>query len=233
MSASKTQRSGRRRGAGKAPGPDARVLPAHDQIMQAARALFAERGFRDTTVRMIAQKARVNGAAVNYYFKSKDALYAAIFDEAFQKFGRPLGDLVGTVRDEASWRAALSTWFEFMLSLFLLDTPERALFRRLVAQERTAPTEFCRRIYDDVFLPVVDVLRVLLRMAMPDVPPVRFHATFILLLGTCACFMHRDPPWDELEIPAGVPREEWVRILRDEMVAQICARHSFQTNHVL
>lgn len=210
-----------------------RVLPAHDQIVQAARTLFAERGFRDTTVRAIAQKARVNGAAVNYYFKSKDALYAAIFDEAFQKFGRPLGNLVGTVRDEATWRGALSTWFEFMLSLFLLDTPERALFRRLVAQERSAPTEFCRRIYGDVFIPVVDVLRVLLRMAMPDETPEKFHAAFISLLGTCTCFMHRDPPWDELEICPSVSREEWVALLRDEIVATVCARHSFKTNRVM
>ena len=222
----KTANAGDGRGGGK-------IKPAHDQIVQAARTLFAERGLRDTTVRMIAQKARVNGAAVNYYFKSKDALYAAIFDEAFQKFGRPLGDLVGTVRDEASWRAALSTWFEFMLSLFLLDTPERALFRRLVAQERSAPTEFCRRIYDDVFIPVVDVLRVLLRMSMPDAPQDRFHAAFILVLGTCTCFMHRDPPWDELEISPSLPREEWVALLRDELVALVCSRHSFKTNRVL
>lgn len=210
-----------------------KVLPAHEQIVQAARTLFAERGFRDTTVRAIAQKARVNGAAVNYYFKSKDALYAAIFDEAFQKFGRPLGNLVGTVRDEETWRAALSTWFEFMLSLFLLDTPERALFRRLVAQERSAPTEFCRRISEDVFIPVVDVLRVLLRMAMPDEGREKFHAAFISLLGTCTCFMHRDPPWDELEICPSVSREEWVALLRDEIVALVCARHSFKTNRVM
>ena len=79
---------------------------ACDQILAAARELFAENGFRDTTVRMIARRANVNGAAVNYYFRSKEALYEAIFDQAFQKFGRPLEDLVGTVRDQATWKAA-------------------------------------------------------------------------------------------------------------------------------
>lgn len=206
--------------------------PVRDQIMQAARELFAEFGFRDTTVRAIAQKAHVNGAAVNYYFKSKDALYAAIFEEAFQKFARPLGNLVGTVRDEKSWREALEIWFDFMLSLFLLDTPERALFRRLVAQERSSPTEFCRRIYTDVFVPVVDVFRLLLRMALPDASPEKFQAAFILHLGACACFAHRDPPWDELEICPTVSREEWVTTLRDELVAGICSRYKFRTNEV-
>lgn len=201
--------------------------------MQAARVLFAERGFRDTTVRAIAQKARVNGAAVNYYFKSKDALYAAIFDEAFQKSARPLGNLVGSVHDEASWRAALSAWLDFMLSLFLLDTPERALFRRLVAQERSAPTEYCSRIYKDVFLPVVDVFRVLLRMAMPDAPREEFQAVFITHLGSCTCFMHRDPPWDGLELCPSLSREAWVALLREQIVASICARLSFKTNEVV
>ena len=207
-----------------------RTLPAYDQILTAARELFARNGFRDTTVRAIAQKAKVNGAAINYYFRSKEALYEAIFDQAFQKFGRPLEDLVGTVSDEATWKAALEQWFDFMLSLFLLDTPERALFRRLVAQERSSPTEFCRRIYDDVFLPVVGVFRALLRMALPDASPAAFQAAFVTALGSCTVFMHRDPPWDEIELCPSVDREAWVRLLRDEIVAGLTARHSFRTN---
>ena len=160
-----------------------RTVPAYEQIMTAARELFAKNGFRDTTIRMIAQKAKVNGAAINYYFSSKEALYEEIFDQAFQKFGRPLGDLIGTVKDQATWKAALEKWFDFMLELFLLDTPERALFRRLVAQERSSPTEFCTRLYDDVFLPVVGVFRTLMRMALPDATPEAFQAVFVTYLG--------------------------------------------------
>ena len=206
--------------------------PAYDQILAAARELFAENGFRDTTVRMIARRANVNGAAVNYYFRSKEALYEAIFDQAFQKFGRPLEDLVGTVRDQATWKAALEKWFDFMLGLFLLDTPEQALIRRLVAQERSAPTEFCERIYDDVFLPVVGVFRALLRMALPDEPPGTFQAQFATMLGMCTCFIHRDPPWDGIELCPAVPREQWVRMLRDEIVATVTARCSFRTSRI-
>lgn len=209
-----------------------RTKPAYDQILEASRELFAENGFRDTTVRMIARRAKVNGAAVNYYFRSKDALYEAVFEEAFERFGRPLEDLVGSVRDQATWKAALEKWFDFMLGLFLLDDPRRALVGRLVAQERSAPTEFCRRIYDAVFLPVVDVFRALLRMALPDEPPERFQAQFATLLGMCTCFIHRDPPWDEIILRPGVEREAWVRILRDQIVATITARCSFRTNRV-
>ena len=209
-----------------------RTVPAYEQIMTAARELFAKNGFRDTTIRMIAQKAKVNGAAINYYFSSKEALYEEIFDQAFQKFGRPLGDLIGTVKDQATWKAALEKWFDFMLELFLLDTPERALFRRLVAQERSSPTEFCTRLYDDVFLPVVGVFRTLMRMALPDATPEAFQAVFVTYLGTCTCFMHRDPPWDGIEVCRTVSREGWIEMLRDEIVSGITARHAFRTNRV-
>lgn len=209
-----------------------RTVPAYEHIMTAARELFAKNGFRDTTIRMIAQKAKVNGAAINYYFSSKEALYEEIFDQAFQKFGRPLENLIGTVKDQATWRAALEKWFGFMLELFLLDTPERALFRRLVAQERSSPTEFCTRLYDDVFLPVVDVFRTLMRMALPDADPERFQAVFVTCLGTCTCFMHRDPPWDGIEVCRTVTREKWIEMLRDEIVSGITARYAYRTNRV-
>ena len=209
-----------------------RTVPTYDQIMIAARELFSRYGFRDTTVRMIAQKAKVNGASINYYFTSKEALYEAIFEQEFQKSARPLEDLIGTVHDAASWKAALEKWFDFMLELFLLDTPGRALFRRLVAQERSSPTEYCERIYRDVFLPVVGVFRALLRMAMPDETPERFQAVFVTFLGTCTCFMHRDPPWDDIEVCRTVDRETWVRMLRDEIVATLMARHAYVTNRI-
>ena len=211
---------------------DGRAKSVRGDILAAARELFAEKGYRDTTVREIARRAGANGAAVNYYFRSKDALYEAVFDEAFETFGRPLGDLVGSVRDQATWRAALEKWFDFMLGLFLLDDPRQALVRRLVAQERSSPTEFCRRIYDDVFVPVVDVFRALLRMALPDEPAESFQAQFATLLGMCTCFIHRDPPWDEIILCPAMEREAWVRTLRDQIVATIVARYSFRTSRV-
>ena len=50
-----------------------------DRILDAAEELFAERGFRETSLRDITSRARVNLAAVNYHFQSKDALIQAVF----------------------------------------------------------------------------------------------------------------------------------------------------------
>jgi AcrR family transcriptional regulator len=48
---------------------------ARDRILQAAGVIFAEKGFRGSTVREICDAAGVNIASVNYYFGDKKSLY--------------------------------------------------------------------------------------------------------------------------------------------------------------
>lgn len=49
------------------------------RILDVAERLFAAEGYDAVSLRRITQAARANVAAVNYYFKSKDALLEAIF----------------------------------------------------------------------------------------------------------------------------------------------------------
>ena len=56
-----------------------------EAIIKAAVHLFAEKGFDGTSVRDIVTKARVNQAAINYHFKSKDGLYLEVLKTAFEK----------------------------------------------------------------------------------------------------------------------------------------------------
>jgi len=62
------KRAGRRAGAGG---------ESRDAILRAARVLFAQRGFRGTTMRAIAKRAGVDIALVHYFFGSKPKLFAA------------------------------------------------------------------------------------------------------------------------------------------------------------
>jgi len=58
---------------GRRPGaPDTRA-----EVLAAARASFAERGFRGTTIRAVAASAGVDPALVHHYFGSKDDLFVA------------------------------------------------------------------------------------------------------------------------------------------------------------
>lgn len=59
----------------KKPAPDTR-----ERILSTAEALFMERGYAGTSLRLITAKARVNLAAVNYHFGSKEALIREVFE---------------------------------------------------------------------------------------------------------------------------------------------------------
>ncbi len=61
-------------------------LQTRYRILREATSLFAERGFQAATIRDIAQNAGVNLAAVNYHFRSKDALYAAVMETALAEW---------------------------------------------------------------------------------------------------------------------------------------------------
>lgn len=67
-------------------GGNERDLKSKDKIFQSAQELFAQKGFRDVSVREIASHAGVNSALVGYYFGGKNAL----FDEVYRSYARPL-----------------------------------------------------------------------------------------------------------------------------------------------
>lgn len=56
------------------------------RILDTAEALFAERGFAETSLRTITSKAKVNLAAVNYHFGSKKSLIHAVFARYLDPF---------------------------------------------------------------------------------------------------------------------------------------------------
>jgi AcrR family transcriptional regulator len=60
-------------------------LSTEEKIIDAARRIFTQKGFLATTVRDIAAEADINIASINYYFRSKEKLFAVIMDETIKK----------------------------------------------------------------------------------------------------------------------------------------------------
>lgn len=56
---------------------------AMKKLLTAASDVFAEKGFRDSTVAEICKRAEANISAVNYYFGSKEALYQESWRHSF------------------------------------------------------------------------------------------------------------------------------------------------------
>lgn len=57
-----------------------------EQILEAARKLFMERGYALTSTTDIAKAAGCNQALVHYYFRNKENLFMRIFDEKVKLF---------------------------------------------------------------------------------------------------------------------------------------------------
>jgi TetR/AcrR family transcriptional regulator, regulator of cefoperazone and chloramphenicol sensitivity len=61
-----------------------RDLETRERLLKAAERLFADRGFKNVTVRDICQAARANVAAVNYHFGDKLGLYREVLQAAIE-----------------------------------------------------------------------------------------------------------------------------------------------------
>ena len=55
------------------------------RIIQAAGPIFAEKGYRDATVREICEAANVGSASINYHFRDKQHLYVLVVERAYEE----------------------------------------------------------------------------------------------------------------------------------------------------
>ena len=68
--------------------PQSRYSGTAARILDVAEGLFVEFGLKATSLRLITRQAGVNLAAVNYHFRSKDALFEAVFARRFAPWAR-------------------------------------------------------------------------------------------------------------------------------------------------
>lgn len=57
-----------------------------EKILVAAREVFMNKGFAAARMQEIADRAEINKGLLHYYYRSKNKLFRAVFDEAFAKF---------------------------------------------------------------------------------------------------------------------------------------------------
>jgi len=108
-----------------------------ERLLEAAGAVFAERGFRDATIREICERANAkNVAAVHYHFGGKEELYRAVFDYARSYAPRTDESAFSPSSAEERLSAYIHT---ALVRLFHEGRP--AWLGRLVAQEMIAPTK--------------------------------------------------------------------------------------------
>jgi AcrR family transcriptional regulator len=86
------------------------------QIQDAARKLFAKKGFHSTTMQGIAREAELSIGTIYFYFKTKEEIYASINLKTLESCDRGLGDLLR--RGELSPEAKLQDAWELLHKVF-------------------------------------------------------------------------------------------------------------------
>lgn len=76
------------------------------QIVDAPRDIFQRKGFDGARMQDIADAAGINKALLNYYFRSKEALFEAVFHEALGKLLNPILEVFGSPR-HLEWKIGI------------------------------------------------------------------------------------------------------------------------------
>ena len=125
--------------------------PRH-RLLEAAGEMFAERGFRGTTVREICRRAGTNIATVNYYFGSKEKLYSAVLQysliAAIKKYPPDLG-----LGENATPEDRLEAFVQSLM-LRLLDEGRPAWHGKLMSREIVEPTFALDALVKEVIRPL-------------------------------------------------------------------------------
>ena len=132
-----------------------------ERIIEIAGELFAAQGFRGTTVRDICGQAGVNVAAVNYYFRDKESLYAEVLQHAHaqcaDKYPMDMG-----VAEGAGPAERLEGFVRSFLHR-ILDEGRPSWHGKLMAMEMADPTDALDRLVEESITPMYQTLAGIVR----------------------------------------------------------------------
>ena len=160
-----------------------------DRLLQTAGRMFAEKGFRGTTVRDICRRARANLAAVNYHFGGKRKLYAEVLASTFARIIEKYPPDVG----QAEARTPEERLYAFVRAFLLrmLDPEQPAWHRRLIAREMAEPSPEMHRVHAAVMKRPQRILRgILVELLGPRTTPGDVDLNMASIAGQCL-FYHR------------------------------------------
>jgi len=89
-------------------------------ILNAAKEVFFKKGYDGARMQEIADEAGMNKALLHYYFRSKDKLFEAIFNDAFQKF---FPRVVEKMNSDASFEEKVETFVDNYITM-IMEVPQ-------------------------------------------------------------------------------------------------------------
>jgi len=147
-----------------------------DRILDAAERAFGQHGFPRTSLRRITQQARVNLAAVNYHFGSKEELYRQVVTRHIRPLNEERAALLAQAEQLAGdqpvpLRAVLDTFIRPVLRRATDGAPGGRAFLRLLSRDLLDPPSFLQPAMAEEFAPLMKRYAEILQPTLPEVPP--------------------------------------------------------------
>lgn len=164
-----------------------------ERILDAAEQLFAEKGFAETSLRLITSKAGVNLAAVNYHFGSKKALIQAVFSRFLGPFCTSLERELDRRQAKSEAPASLEELLELLVEQALVVKPrsgnDLSIFMRLLGLAFSQSQGHLRKYLEEVYGKVFRRYMLLVNETAPRIPPIELFWRVHFMLGAAAFSM--------------------------------------------
>jgi AcrR family transcriptional regulator len=156
------------------------------RLLESAGQVFADKGFKASTVREICQRAKANVAAVNYYFRDKERLYVEAVKWVIhcQEENFPLPELAPDTPSVEKLRG-----FIRLVLGRMLDPRNPPWHHQLFLREMAQPTAACAEVVNERIRPVAEILMKLVGELVPGLPKRKRNLIAFSIVGQC--FYHR------------------------------------------
>lgn len=172
--------------------PKQREAVTRRHLLDAAGEVFADKGYRDATIRDICRRAGANVAAVNYHFGDKAALYAAVLAD-LSEIARERFPITLDLPPDATPQERLHAFVRSFLWR-VLSSDLAARHGRLMAREMVEPTGALDRLVEERIRPDAEALRgIIADILGPDAPRDQVQLTGLSVVGQILFYSHCSP----------------------------------------
>ena len=150
------------------PGRPEGVSNVRDEILDAAEIEFAGGGYTGTSLRNVAERAKVTQALINYYFGSKHGLFREVYTRRGNQISDQRMESFAQLRKSGKPLKIRDVIEAFLLpALRMREMPGGRTFMRLNARLHTEPPEISYKLRTEVYDKSTRIFAEALREALP------------------------------------------------------------------
>lgn len=183
-------------------------MDTRQQILDAAESLFARAGYKATSMRAITESAKVNLAAVNYHFGSKEALFEAILERRLLPLNEIRLKKLKEIRDKARGLGLKPAAVEILRAFiepalrFKESRKGEVDFTILIGRSFIDPDDTAQKIFFRLMKPLSRVMLEMLGKALPQFPREDIFWRYQFVIGALARTMriYKNPKFESLNV---------------------------------